>query len=72
MSHSTHVGFNEPLTTLTPCDCKPALRLAVGVRSDWLIARPNSFPDGPLLLPSLENPWGVGHIRAIDSNDAPD
>ncbi len=31
MSHSTHVGFNEPLTTFTPCDCKPLRRLAVGV-----------------------------------------
>ena len=33
---------------------------AVGVASRWFTARPNSFPLGPLLLPSLLNPCGVG------------
>jgi hypothetical protein len=31
MSHSTHVGFNCPVTTLTPWDCKPERQFAVGV-----------------------------------------
>jgi hypothetical protein len=31
MSHSTHVGFNEPLMAFRPCDCRPSLRFAVGV-----------------------------------------
>jgi hypothetical protein len=33
MSHSTHVGFKLPVTTLTPCDCNPSRRFAVGVGS---------------------------------------
>src|ERR1051326_4595886 len=31
MSHSTHVGFNCPLTTFTPWLCRPSHRFAVGV-----------------------------------------
>ena len=31
MSHSTHVGFSCPLTTFTPCDCRPVRLLAVRV-----------------------------------------
>jgi len=31
MSHSTHAGFNCPVITFTPWNCRPALRFAVGV-----------------------------------------
>ncbi len=73
MSHSTHVGFNEPLSSAgdtmeanflrAPAPphlhiaAPPVLLIAVGVGiMVRLTARPSSFPLGPLLLPSFENP----------------
>lgn len=87
MSHSTHVGFSEPpisFESFSPRGCcarfafacsliTPLLQsLAVGVENmDRLTALPNSFPLGPLLLPSFEKPWGVGHIATACANEGP-